>query len=130
MKCYCLIEPFPAEHIGDIGALRQYLRSEPWEGEHFPMRFLKDAFENDISGGALITIDRDDDYPMYLSDFDRVEWFFIMLAKRVQWLKLGAYGYCDEDDPTSSENAPPDYGGIFMFELRGDGSADSELTPF
>ena len=121
MTCYLWIESLPEESIAQFV---HYLESEPWE-EDFPFRFLKHTLTQDF-----VAIGKYDDYPMFLSDFDRVERFFTELAKRVPCLKLYAYGFCDLGDPKIAPNAPPDFGGIFTIELFGDGSADCDLTPF
>lgn len=127
MTCNFWIESIAAE---DVDAFHQFMQTEPWDGERFPMAFLQDALEDDPLTGGFFAVRGDDVWPMYLSDFDRVRRFFTALAKAVPSLMMFVYGFLDRGDPAIPENAPPDYGGLFWVELFGDGSADFELTPF
>ena len=127
MICNFWIESIAAE---DIDIFHQFMQTEPWEGERFPMTFLTDALEDDPLTGSFFAVREDDGYPMYLSDFDRVSRFYTALAKAVPSLMMFVYSFLDRGDPETPENAPPDYGGLFWIELFGDGRIDSELTPF
>ena len=127
MICRLWIDSIAPEHIDTF---RQFMQTEPWDGERFPMTFLNDALEDDPLTGSFLSACEDADYPMYLSDFYRVRQFFRQLAKAVPSLKMFVYGFLDRGDPEVKENAPPDYGGLFWIELFGDGRADSDLTPF